>query len=159
MSEVTAWWGAVTGTIALFISGYNAWHATTMARVQLTVEPEMTRDPTGVGSSFAVRLVNNSSFDVTIQKAGVVTRNTDGQLDAVVLDGFPSAMPMTLLPRKRASIQMTMRSTIGLAIDTFDHEFVETATGKIVRSSKRHPFVGKTLGQLQAEAKIKAPMS
>ena len=159
MSYVTAWWGATTGTLALGISIYNAWHATNLARASITVGPEMQRNPVGSGSTFAVRVINNSGFEVTIQKVGVVTRDASGALETLVLDGFPSAMPMPVGARNSASIGLSMRTTISLAMDKLDHVFAETATGRVFRSSRWHPLKGKTLGAMQTEGKDNATAS
>jgi len=152
MNDITAWWGAGTGTVGLVLSVYNAWHTRRLTRPDVIVEPRFTASiyDDAVPSALAVHVVNRSGFEITIMNAAIVARDESGKPGSMLrLEGFSNGLPMQLAARSSTDIQLTLRTTIALAMDQLDHVFVELATGERFRSSKRHPYAGKTLKEIQ----------
>ena len=145
MDDVLSWWGAIAGTAALVLGLWHLAHARFQSRPWLRVEPRLRglTDTDGL-PVFTVQVENQRRFEVRIADAAVMTRKRDGTLACVSL----SLGARSLGPLERADLVLTVRNTVGVTMQTFDHAFVELDTGERFRSATRHEFVGRTFGEL-----------
>jgi len=140
MADVTAWWGAITGTAGLAISLFNSAHAYRQTRPMVRVEPKFRASPYEPAdpTSIVLIVVNRSGFDVRLASAALVAQDSSGQpASRAVLDGFAHGIPQTLAARTSTELHVSVRAIAGLRFDRFDHVSVTLATGESFRSAKR----------------------
>lgn len=133
-------WHAVSAWIA-----WRSFHARLIVTPQVSQRTREERNAT----SFSVRVTNLSPFDVTLERVALALRGNDRTVHSQDLDNqTPHKLPRELKSREAIVISLTVRTTIAIAIERFDHAFAETACGVKARSSRWHPFKGKTLDQI-----------
>jgi len=155
--------GMVTGAGGLVLGILNRRHATQQSAMRVRVEATYKTDLPA--KRFEVRVVNASAFPVRIERVGLALRDEEG-LREIFLGGLddslgrPSAygvervpqLPLELAARSSAVIDMTMQSTMFLAMMAFDHAFAIAATGERFVSAPASPIVGMILRQMRDAA-------
>lgn len=147
-NEVTAWVGAVTGCAGLALGAVNFYRGSTLIKVG----PRVRRDDSGVGAPFTIHVVNRSGFEVTIERVGLVLKDSAGARETLLLEGFAHGLPKPMPARSSYELHLTTRHIVSFVAAGFDHVFATTSTGKSARSSRWHRFKGKTLAQIQQSA-------
>lgn len=132
----TAWLGAITGTLAL---GLSVWNASWSQRERLKVSLIRRGDhPEEAGMTrIYVHVVNLSPFEVWVDRVGLVTIAKDGQQVDHRLSSDAMSFPSSLGARQSLRMPLSMHATIYSELDTVGRAYAVTATGKVCKSPYR----------------------
>lgn len=129
--------GAVTGSVALGLSLWNAWWAQReRLRVRLVIRKGL---PSEGGMTGVYLLVANvSPFAVMVDAAGIDTVDVDGAVTRHHLrppDGA-GELPMLLQSHHALRFAFDVRTTVFASIDAIDRGYAITATGAVGRTPR-----------------------
>jgi hypothetical protein len=122
-TSVVAIYGAVTGTLAIFVSGVSVWwtirrdRTAKKIRVEVSLTVGVAGLPAGIVEILIIKPVNRSEFAVTVVGAGL--QLADGH-EFVILRPFYSELPAELAANAGSTDIMVRLDSVVEAVPGFD---------------------------------------